>query len=183
MVIISTDPVGENKELIVAINRSGYQQALCQRIAKESILLLNNPESLAATPLRDTLTQLIAGFRGNQLLLEKQAGSTPTPVPQQIFQIKLLLNTSRSFFDPINAIGQELIQSDSALIVMNRKLYLRDLLYNEQKYNALMNEINQHYSELVAEKNGEVATGRYRQATLARGRHRGSYPVGPGARL
>jgi len=149
---------GENKELIVAINRSGYQQALCQRIAKESILLLNNPDRNTAATLRDTLTRLMAGFQENQLLLQKQASATPSPVPQLIFQNKLLLNTSQTFFEPINAIGQELMESDSALIAVNRKMYLRDLLYNEQKYNALMYEVNQHYSELVAEKNGEVAT-------------------------
>lgn len=33
----------ENKELINAINRSGRQQTLSQLIAKESVLLLNNP--------------------------------------------------------------------------------------------------------------------------------------------
>src|SRR5882757_5978715 len=76
----------ENKELIVAINRSGYQQALSQRIAKELVLLLNNPEKTAAASMQDTLTRLIAGFKENQLLLQKQAGSTPSPVPQQIFQ-------------------------------------------------------------------------------------------------
>ena len=149
---------GENKELIGAINRSGYQQTLCQRIAKLSILLLNNPEEATAASLRDTLTRLIGGFQENQLLLQKQVGAIPSPVPQLIFQIKLLLSTSQPFFESINAIAQELGQSDSALIAMNRKLYLRDLLYNEQKYNELMNEIDQHYSELVAEKNGEVAT-------------------------
>jgi len=149
---------GENKELIAAINRSGYQQALCQRIAKESILLLSNPDPNTAATIRDTLTRLIASFQENQLLLQKQASATPSPVPQLIFQNKLLLNSSQTFFEPIHAIGQELMQSDSVLIAVNRKLYLRDLLYNEQKYTALMYEVNQHYSELVAEKNGEVAT-------------------------
>ena len=147
----------ENKELIASVNRSGYQQALCQRLAKESILLLNNPNQAAAASLRDTLSRLVARFTENQLLLQKQAGSTPTPVPHHIFQIKLLLNSSQAFFESINAIAQELIGSDSVLIATNRKLYLRDLLHNEQNYNALMNEINQHYSELVAEQNGEVA--------------------------
>jgi PAS domain S-box-containing protein len=148
----------ENKELIAAINRSGHQQALSQRIAKESILLLSNPDSSTAMNMRDTLTGLMATFQENQNLLQKQATAAPTPVPQQIFQIKLLLSSSQTFFTTINAIGQELIQSDSALIAINRKLYLRDLLYSVQKYNLTMNEINQDYSALVAEKNGEVAT-------------------------
>ena len=123
---------GENREVIVAINRRGYQQALCQRIAKESILLLSNPERTTAAAIRDTLTRLIASFQENQVLLQKQASATPSPVPQLIFQNKLLLNTSQTFFEPINAIGQELMQSDSTLIAVNRKMYLRDLLYTSK---------------------------------------------------
>src|SRR5579871_2307669 len=97
----------ENKELIAAINWSGQQQTLSQRIAKESILLLNNPEVSTTAILRDTLGQLMADFQHGQTLLQKQAGSTPSPVPQQIFQIKLLLSSSQSFFESINPIGQE----------------------------------------------------------------------------
>jgi PAS domain S-box-containing protein len=148
----------ENKELIEAINRSGHQQALSQRIAKESILLLNNPGSAPSSVFRDTLAAQLDGFQKSQTLLQQQAGATPSPVPQQIFQIKLLLSSSQPYFQSMMAIGQELTQADSSLLAMNKKLYLRDLLYNEQKFNALMGEVNQHYSELVREKNSEVAT-------------------------
>jgi PAS domain S-box-containing protein len=148
----------DNKELIEAINRSGHQQTLSQRIAKESILVLNSPDQKSASPFRDSLSRLIPDFQQNQSLLQQQAGSTPSPVPQQIFQIKLLLNTSQPFYEAVTAIGQELTQSDSALLAMNKKLYLRNLLYNEEKYNSLLGEINQHYSALVNDTNGEVAT-------------------------
>ncbi|HEV9036882.1 MAG TPA: PAS domain S-box protein, partial [Puia sp.] len=148
----------ENKELIEAINRSGHLQTLSQSIAKESILLLNTSDQRTASMVRDTLGRLIPEFQGSQALLQQQAGSTPSPVPQQIFQIKLLLSTSQPFFEAVTAIGQELTQSDSLLLAMNKKLYLRNLLYNEAKYNSLMGEINQHYSTLVNETNGEVAT-------------------------
>ncbi|HXO73633.1 MAG TPA: PAS domain S-box protein, partial [Puia sp.] len=148
----------ENKELIEAINRSGHQQALSQRIAKESILLLNNPGPSNSSIFRDSLSAQLDAFQKGQAQLQQQAGATPSPVPQQIFQIKLLLSSSQPYFQSMMAIGQELTQADSPLLVMNKKLYLRDLLYNEQKFNALMGEINQHYSELVREKNSEVAT-------------------------
>ncbi|HEY6901005.1 MAG TPA: PAS domain S-box protein, partial [Puia sp.] len=148
----------ENKELIEAINRSGHQQALSHRIAKEAILLLNSPNSESLGVYRDTLSRKLETFQKIQQELQNQAGSTPSPVPQQIFQIKLLLSSSQPFFQSMVAIGQELIQADSSLLAMNKRLYLRDLLYNEQKYNALMTEINQHYTELVREKNSEVAT-------------------------
>ena len=148
----------ENKELIAAINRSGHQQTLSQRIAKESILLLNTSDQRTAASIRDTLSLLVPIFQDNQSILQQQAAATPSPVPQQIFQIKLLLSSSQPFFEAITAISQELIQSDSVLLAMNKRLYLRNLLYNEGRYNSLLGEINQHYSALVAETNGEVAT-------------------------
>jgi PAS domain S-box-containing protein len=148
----------ENKELIEAINRSGHQQSLSQRIAKEAILLLNNPEDSTFAPIKDTLANLIVLFQQNQAELQRQAGSTPSPVPQQIFQIKLLLSTAQPYLESMTAIGQELTQADPAMVAINKRLYLRNLLSNEQKYNALMSEINQHYSALVNETNGEVAT-------------------------
>ena len=74
----------------------------------------------------------------------KQAGATPSPVPQKIFQIKLFLSTAQPYFESITAISRDLAQSDSAMLVINKKLYLRDLLDNEEKYNTLMSEVNEH---------------------------------------
>jgi len=148
----------ENKELIEAINRSGHQQTLSQLIAKESILLLSNPGGKDAPAIKDTLTRSLQAFQADQELLQKQAGTTPLPVPQHIFEIRLLLSSSQQFFTPMIAIGQELTQADSSLMTINKHLYLRDLLYNEQKFNALMQEVTQRYSEMVNEKNNEVST-------------------------
>jgi PAS domain S-box-containing protein len=148
----------ENKELIEAINRSGHQQTLSQRIAKQSILMLDHTEQIRQDALTDTLARLIDIFEGNQNILVQQVNATPTPVPQQVFQIKLLLSTAQPYFQNITAIAREVAQSDSAMLAINKKLYLRDLLVSENKYNALMSEVNSHYSERVQEKTGEVAT-------------------------
>ncbi|MHA4810164.1 response regulator [Flavitalea flava] len=148
----------ENKGLIEAINRSGHQQTLSQLIAKESILLLNNPGMNKAQILRDTISRHLLSFQNEQELLQKQVRSTPLPVPQRIFQIKLLLSSSQQFFQPLVAIGQELTQADSSLLVINKHLYLRDLLYNEKKYSELMEEVTERYSEMVNEKSSEVST-------------------------
>src|SRR6202012_2043038 len=64
----------ENKELIEAINRSGHQQMLCQRIAKDAILLLNEPSSPRADTRKDSLSSLMEVFQREQNLLQKQAG-------------------------------------------------------------------------------------------------------------
>ena len=148
----------ENKELIEAINRSGHQQTLSQRIAKEAILLLDHPGQHQEGVLNDTLARLTDAFEVNQTLLKDQVGATPPPVPQKIFQIKLLLSTSQPFFQSITAIARELTQSDSATLAMNKKLYVRDLLYNEDKFNTIMSDVNERYSEMVKEKSSEVAT-------------------------
>src|SRR5450432_170651 len=148
----------ENRELIEAINRSGRQQTLSQLIAKESILLLNNPESQRATALKDTLSKSLALFQNEQDLLQKQAGATPPPVPQRIFQIKLLLAESQQFFTPMIATGQELTQADSSLLVINKHLYLRNILYNEEKFSSLLSQVTDRYSDLVNEKSSEVNT-------------------------
>jgi PAS domain S-box-containing protein len=149
----------ENKELIEAINRSGRQQTLGQLIAKESILLLNSPERKDITILKDTLSRSLVLFQAEQQILQKQAGSTPLPVPPRIFQIKLLLSSSQQFFEPMIAIGQELTQADSSLLVINKNLYMRNMLYNEEKYSSLMSEVTTHYSDMVNEKSSEVAAG------------------------
>jgi PAS domain S-box-containing protein len=148
----------ENKELIEAINRSGHQQTLSQRIAKEAILLIDHPEQNQDGTYTDTLTRLTDAFERNQLEMQQQVSATPTPVPQKIFQIKLLLSSAQPSFQTITAIAREVAQSDSATLAMNKKLYLRNLLSNENRFNLAMNDVNQHYSEIVQEKSSEVAT-------------------------
>ncbi len=148
----------ESKNLIEAINRSSHQQTLSQLITKESILLLNNPGRKKSEILKDTLAGLLQLFQTDQDLLQKQAGAAAPPVPQQIFQIQLLLSSSQQFFQPMVAIGQDLTQSDSSLLAMNRNMYLRDLLHNEEKYSALMQEVTQRYSNMVNEKSSETST-------------------------
>ncbi len=148
----------ENKELIEAIHRSGRLQTLSQRIAKEAILLLDHPEQNPKGALSDTLTKLTDAFETNQQLLQQQTGATPSPVPQKIFQIKLLLSTAQPYFESITAIARELAQSDSATRALNKPLYLRDLLSNETRYNTLLEDVNTNFSEIVNEKSSEVAT-------------------------
>jgi PAS domain S-box-containing protein len=148
----------ENKELIEAINKSAHQQTFSQLITKESLLLLNDPDQRTIHSIKDSLTSYLTLFQQDQDQLLGQAGATKPPVPDKIFQIKLLLSSSQQFFLPMVAIGQELAQADSSLVAINKRLYIRNLLYNEQKYNQLLGQVTQYYSQLVNEKNGEVST-------------------------
>src|SRR5580698_4166026 len=88
----------ENKELIEAINRSGHQQTLSQRIAKQAILILDHPEQIRQGGVADTLSRLTDIFEGSQNILLQQVNATPTPVPQKVFEIKLDLSSAQSYF-------------------------------------------------------------------------------------
>ena len=136
----------ENKELIDAMNRSGHQQTISQRMAKQAVLMLDHPEQIREGIPTDSLTRLTDIFEANQNILVDKVNSTPTPVPQKVFEIKLALSTAQPYFQTITAISREIAQSDSAMLVINRKLYLRDLLNAEGKNNELMSEVNTHYS-------------------------------------
>src|SRR5258708_27111973 len=148
----------ENKELIEAVNRSGHQQTLCQQIAKESMLLLSDTESIKRDALKGTLGRRLLLYKNEQEFLQRQAGATPPPVPERIFQIKLLLSSSRQFFLPMIDIGEGITQADSSLLAMNKTLYLRELMYNEQKFSSLMDQVTQTYAEMVNEKSREGST-------------------------
>ncbi len=147
----------ENKELIDAINRSGHQQTISQRMAKQAVLMLDHPEQIRDGIPIDTLTKLTDIFEANQNFLVDKVNATPTPVPQKVFEIKLALSTAQPYFQSITAISREIAQSDSALLVINRKLYLRDLLTAESRYNALMSDVSTHFSEMVEEKSSGMA--------------------------
>src|SRR5579872_6154730 len=127
----------ENKELIEAINRSSHQQTLCQHIAKQAVLILDHPEMIRTGQTVDSLIQLTEAFETNQNILIRQINATPTPVPQKYFEIKLALSTAEPWYQSILSISHDISQSDSAKLVINRKIYLRDLLTAESKYNPL----------------------------------------------
>lgn len=119
---------------------------------------MSDPESKKSDALKDTLGRHLLLFKNEQEFLQRQAGATPPPVPQRIFQIKLLLSSSRQFFLPMIDIGEEITQADSSLLAMNKTLYLRELMYNEQKFSSLMDQVTQTYAEMVNEKSREVST-------------------------
>jgi PAS domain S-box-containing protein len=148
----------ETKELIESINRSGYQQTLCQRIAKQAVLLLDHPEQIRQGASADSLSKLTDIFESNHNLLVAKINSTPTPVPQKVFEIKLGLSTAQPWFESIIKISRDIARSDSVRLIANRKLYLHDLLTADNKYSALMSDVNSHFSAIFQEKTGEVAT-------------------------
>jgi PAS domain S-box-containing protein len=147
----------ESKELIEAINRSGHQQALSQRIVNQAVLMLDHPGQIKEGIQADSLTKLTDIFEANQNLLVDKVNATPTPVPQKVFEIKLDLQTAQPWFQTITAKSRAIVQADSGKLVTNRNQYLRDLLTAENKFNGLMSDVNSHYSAILQDKSGDMA--------------------------
>ncbi|SRR5579871_333567 len=149
----------ENRQLSEAENISISQQMISQSIAKNAIVLLSNDvDKRQARIYKDTLAKQVAIFQEQQNQLQKETELTELPVPQPVLQIRLLFSSSQSYHKSLVAVSQELVQSDTTLIDINRQLYINEILYNEQKYVPLMNEINKQYGIILNEKRSDAST-------------------------
>jgi PAS domain S-box-containing protein len=161
----------ENKESVDAINVSSQQQTISQDITTEAISLLEgSPDAIKADLIRSNLTKSLADLKQNQQFLQQQIESPQLPVPQVFFEIKLLFSSSQQNFKGMIATGQEMAQADSMLLSINKKLYLREIQYNQEKFKPLMAEITKRYTEIVNEKNREavnIDTGKFLSLFLA----------------
>src|SRR6516225_6721464 len=149
----------QNEELVLAKSISGRQQTLSQSIAKDVALIsgviMNSGQ---VEILKDSLANSLTSFQQQEEFLQSQLDQSSSPLPEPMFRVKLLLSTSKPFYRSILAIGQEISQSDSSLLNMNRKMYIREMIYNEQKYLPLMKEITNQYTVFVSQKNKESST-------------------------
>jgi PAS domain S-box-containing protein len=149
----------ETEELVQAKSVSGRQQTLSQTIAKDVAIIagsLTNP--LQLNVLQDSLLNTLKVFQAQQEMLQQQIEKVSSPLPPELFKVRLLLSSSRPYYKSILAIGQELGQADSILLRMNRLMYLRAMLDNEQKYLPLTKEITNQYSLILNQKNQEAST-------------------------
>jgi len=154
----------ENKESVDAINISGQQQTLSQHIATDAILLLESDDDTKSEAIKANLAKSLDVFKQNQQFLQTQIESPKLPVPQAFFEIKLLFSSSRQYFKSLVAIGMELTQADAGLLTINKQLYQREILYNQQNFQPLMSEITRGYTQIVNEQNSESAninTGKF----------------------
>lgn len=149
----------ENNDLNQTRSLSGRQQTLSQIIAKEAAILasdvLNNAQ---AEILKDTLSRNLALFQQQQEYLQNRVEQARLPVPQPIFRIKLLLSSVRPYYKGMVAVGLEMAQSDSNLLQINGKSYLREMMENEQQFLSRMKEVTGQYAGIVSEKSGESST-------------------------
>jgi PAS domain S-box-containing protein len=149
----------QNEELVLAKSISGRQQTLSQSITKDVALIAGSLlSSVQIDGIKDSLSKSLISFQQQQEFLQAQIDTSSSPLPDPVFRVRLLLSSAKPFYRSMLAIGQEVSQSDSAFVSMNRKMYIRDMIYNEQKYLPLMKEITNQYTIFVSQKNKESST-------------------------
>jgi PAS domain S-box-containing protein len=145
--------------LILAKSISGRQQTLSQSISKDVALISSAMLNAAQTiMLKDSLSKSLVSFQEQEEFLQSQIDTSLSPLPDPAFRVKLLLSSAKPYYRSMLAIGQEVSQSDSTLMNMNRKMYVREMIYNEQKYLGLMKEVTNQYTIFVSQKNKESST-------------------------
>src|SRR5450432_3413568 len=146
----------ENEELISARSLSGRQQTLSQVIAKQAALISGGIYGAAETrQLKDSLAFALEDFKKQEELLLKRVEQSKSPLPTQVFKVRLLFSYVNPYYLGIQRIGQNIAQDDSIIFEINKRIYLQRLVENENKYMPLMRDITNQFTILLNEKNKE----------------------------
>jgi hypothetical protein len=125
----------ENEELILARSLAGRQQTLSQVIAKQAAIINGGVYGEVETcRLKDSLAISLSDFSKQQEQLLKWVEGSKSPLPAHLFKIRLLFSYITPYYSSIRQIGQYIIQDDSVIFQINKRLYLHRLIESESKY-------------------------------------------------
>jgi PAS domain S-box-containing protein len=146
----------ENEELITARSLAGRQQTLSQVIAKQAAIISGGLYGEAETAqMKDSLAITLSEFKTQQEQLLKRLERSKSPLPARIFKIRLLFSYINPYYASIQRIGQNIIQDDSIIFQINKRIYLQRLIESENKYLPLMREITSQFTVILNEKTAE----------------------------
>ena len=149
----------EGEEVTEAKSIADKQQTLSQLITKNGLLLLNEKVTTGQfSTAKDSLQKALIVFKQQQESLQKLLGIQKLPLPQPVFKIRLLLSTIQPYYQNFVAVSEEMSQADSSLISINRTLYMRQLLYNEQNYLPIMKDVATQYGIIADGKRKDSST-------------------------
>jgi PAS domain S-box-containing protein len=161
----------ENEELITARSLSGRQQTVSQVIAKQAAVIAGGLYSQQETEqFRDSLAATLAVFKSQQEQLLNRLEQTKTPLPAQVFKIRILFSYINPYYNSIQSIGQDFLQDDSVVFKNNRRIYLQRLIESENKFLPIMRDITSQFTILLNEKNGEssaIEVGKFLSLVIA----------------
>ena len=147
----------ENEELITARSLAGRQQTLSQVIAKQASIISGGAYGDAETRrFKDSLAISLNDFSKQQEQLLKWVQNNPNPRCRlHLFKIRLLFSYINPYYSSIKQIGQDIVQDDSVIFQINKRLYLHRLIESDNKYLPLMRDITSQFTILLNEKNKE----------------------------
>jgi PAS domain S-box-containing protein len=161
----------ENEELISARSLAGRQQTLSQVIAKQAALITGGLYGAAETQrIRDSLATTLAVFKMQEEQLLNRVGQSRSPLPAQVFRIRLLFSYINPYYNSIDQIGQNILLEDSVLFQINKRMYLQKLMESEDKFLPLMRDITQAFTVILNKKNEEssaIEVGKFISLVLA----------------
>ncbi|HXB43858.1 MAG TPA: ATP-binding protein, partial [Puia sp.] len=149
----------EDEALTQSKSISGKLQTYSQVIAKNGLLILTpGLTDKQFSVAKDSLQNALGIFKQQLEFLQEQIVVQKLPLPQPVFKIRLLLSTIKPYYQNFVAVNEELAQADSTLISINRRLYLRQELYNEQNFLSIMREVTDQYGLIASGKRKESST-------------------------
>jgi PAS domain S-box-containing protein len=161
----------ENEELITARSLAGRQQTLSQVIAKQAAIISGGFYSESENrQFKDSLAVTLSAFKTQQEKLQKWVKQFNTPLPAHVFNIRILFSYINPYYNSIETIGQEILQEDSAMYRINKRLYLQRLIESENKYLPLMRDITNQFTLYLNEKTEEssaIEVGKFLSLVVA----------------
>jgi PAS domain S-box-containing protein len=155
----------ENENLVEVVHIAGNQSMLCQRITKESVLLLNrNLKESESFEIRQSLERSIRQFEKQYKYLRKEISLPYTPSPPNNAGISQLLNEEDPFIKSIIAISTEIAGADTMLLDLNNALYMRELRRNETSLLPITEDVSRQYTfvmEDILRQSATINTGKF----------------------
>lgn len=149
----------ENNSLFEVVNVADKQTSLCQRITKESVLLLNgNLKESESFEIRRNLETSIRQLEKQNKYLSREIRLSYAPVPPNNTTIDSLLLQEQPLIKSVVAITTEIASADTELLSMNNTLYIRELRKNENSLISLTEKVSAQYLVLMKDLEQQSAT-------------------------
>lgn len=149
----------ENEKMAAMVNFGARQRMLTQTIMKDAVLLLTLSEKdRHREEVRNDLKNDLIEFNHNNKFLRGEIKYPNTPAIPNTFEVNAIMAKSQTFVKSLLATGHEVANADSVLLAINRTLYLRQLIYNENKLMPLMEELNRTFVTVMEQKASEAST-------------------------
>lgn len=149
----------ESEKMSAMVNFAARQRMLSQTIMKDAVLLLNLSErDRSIEQVRNNLKNDLIEFNNNNKFLRGEITYPNIPLSENNLEVTTILTRSQTFIKSMLATGSEVANADSALLAINRTLYMRQLIYNESKLMPLMEELNRTFVQVMEQKSRESST-------------------------